>query len=209
MNTLLRGLFRLLGWVVGLGLVAVAILYLFFIRAVQVGHNGMAPTLLAGEQAVLWRDADIEMGDIALCEHPGRKGRFVMGRVVGKRGMRIEAPRGQLQIEGSTVDRDIQGDLRFFDTTADRTVTMVRGVEILGNTEHQYFIRKDDHLRLRPTEVTAGLYLLGDNRSNRADDSRAFGEVDPDECIGTVFMRLRPNPDDPNELGHGWLQWIK
>ncbi|MFW6049975.1 MAG: signal peptidase I [Myxococcota bacterium] len=199
-----------MGWVLGLGLVAVAILNLFFVHRVQVSHNAMAPTLLAGEEALVWRRGERDMGDVVVCQHPGRPGQYVIGRVVGKPGMRVEAPNGQLQIEGTRVDRDIRrDDVRFYDAVLDRTSTMVYGIEHLGNTDHEFFIRKDDHLRLRPTLVKEGLYVLADNRSVRGNDSRDFGPVKQATCIGEVFMRLRPNPDDPNDLGHGWFDWIR
>lgn len=205
----MAGLFRVLGWTIGLGLVAIAILFLFFVHRVRVSHNAMAPTLLAGEEALVWRNADIEMGDVVVCEHPGRRGEFVIGRVVAKPGMRIESPRGQLTVSDTRADVDYQGTVRFYDTVLDRTDTMRSGVETLGNTEHRFFIRKDDHLRIRPTEVSKGPYLLADNRSVRGNDSRQFGPVDVETCIGQVFMRLWPNDDDPNDLGHGYLEWIE
>lgn len=210
MRGLLRFVFRLLGWVLGIGLVAAGILSLFFVARVQVAHNAMAPTLLAGEEALVWRRATPDMGDVVVCKRPDRLGTYAMGRVIGKPGMLVDSPRGQLRIAGTVVDQDIQDQsLRFYDTQLDRTDTMVFGIEKLGNTDHQFFIRKDDKLHIRPTEVTAGLYLLADNRSLRGQDSRDFGPVDPSTCIGQVFMRLRPNPDDPNDLGHGWLDLLR
>lgn len=207
MRTLFRFLFNLIGWVLGLGLVAIGILFFFFVKPVEITHNGMAPTLLAGEEALIWRHSTPDMGDIVVCEHPARPGEYVMGRVVGKPGMLVSSPRGQLTIAGTTVDQDIRTEnFRFYDAVLDRTSTMIYGIEHLGNTDHQFFIRKDDVLHIRPEKVTRGLYLLGDNRSLRGNDSRDFGPVNPVTCIGQVFMRLRTNPQDPNNLGHHWLQ---
>jgi signal peptidase I len=206
---MLRGLFKVLMWVLAIGLLAAAVLNLFFVDVVQVTHNAMAPTLVAGEQAFVWRSAEPSMGTIMVCEHPGQPGRYVIGRVIGKPGMRIESPRGQLTISGSTTDLDFQDTRRFYDALQDRTEQMRHGVETLGNTEHPFFIREGYELRIRPVEVQRGLYLLGDNRSHPHNDSRTFGEVDPDTCLGRVFMRFRPDPDDPNDMDHGWFDWVR
>jgi signal peptidase I len=205
----LRGLFKVLLWVLAIGLLVAAILNLFFVDVVQVTHNAMAPTLVAGEQAFVWRSAEASMGNVMVCEHPAQPGHFVIGRVVGKPGMRIEAPQGQLTIAGTRVDKDIEGTTRFYDVLQDRTDTMQHGVATMGNTQHRFFQRQDHTLRIRPVEVQRGLYLLGDNRSHPHNDSRTFGEVDPATCLGRVFMRFRPAPEDPNDLDHGWFEWIR
>lgn len=209
MGTLLRALFKGLLWVMAIGLLVAAVLNLFFVDVVQVTHNAMAPTLLAGEQAFVWRSAEPRMGDVMVCEHPGQPGHFVIGRVVAKPGMRVEAPRGQLTISGSQVGVDIQGTTRFYDVLQDRTDQMQHGVATMGNTQHRFFQREGHALRVRPVDVERGLYLIGDNRSHPHNDSRTFGEVAPATCLGRVFMRFRPSPDDPNDLDHGWFDWIR
>jgi signal peptidase I len=208
-GALLRGLFKVVLWTAAIALTASAVLNLFFVDVVQVTHNAMAPTLVAGEQALVWRRSDPAMGRVMVCEHPGHPGQLIIGRVVGKRGMRIEAPRGTLTVAGTHQDTDITGTMRFYDALQDRTDTMRFGMAKLGNTEHRFFQREDHTLRIDPLEVRSGLYLLGDNRSHPHNDSRTFGEVDPESCRGRVFMRLRPNPDDPNDMGHGWFDWVK
>lgn len=209
MGTLLRGLFKVLLWVMAIGLLGVAVMNLFFVDVVQVTHNAMAPTLVAGEQAFVWRSAEPRMGDIMVCEHPAQPGHYVLGRVVGKPGMTVEAPRGQLTISGSRVDVDIEGTTRFYDALQDRTDSMQHGLATMGNTEHRYFQREGHTLRIRSVEVQRGIFLLGDNRSHPHNDSRTFGEVDPDTCLGRVFMRFRPSPEDVNDLEHGWFDWIR
>lgn len=196
-------------WVLALTVLAAGILNVLFVTHVPINHDAMAPTLLRGERALLWRDAEPDAGDVVVCEHPGHSGRYVMGRVVGTPGMRLKSERGeQLWIDGETAAYDIREDVRFEDAPRDVETTMQYGIETIGNTEHEFFRAKDDRFRLRPTKVNEGLFLLSDNRTYRGEDSRTFGEVDPSTCIGQVFMRLKPAAEAPAELDHGWLDLI-
>jgi hypothetical protein len=53
------------------------------------------------------------------------------------------------------------------------------------------------------------VYLLGDNRRERSFDSREFGEVDPETCLGQVFMIWQPAPDRGDDVGNHRLEWVR
>jgi len=212
----LKFLFKTALWVGGFLLIVGGVMRFFFIDEVVVGHNGMAPTMLTGEKVLLWRGSDIKMGDIVVCRHPGQPQIFVMGRVIALGGMTVSSPRGQLTISGSapgtarvdssTPDRDILGHPRFHDVDNGVTTEMTYGIEKLGNTDFTFFEPRRFTFRLREHEVADDkIFLLGDNRGYLGQDSRAFGDVDPDTCKGNLFMRWRPVDDEGADLGHGWL----
>lgn len=206
MTKLLRFLFKAALWVFGIAAVVAAVFQIFWVDMAVVGHNAMAPTLVAGDRVLMWRDPTVEMGDILICAHPSRPGEFVMGRVVGKTGMQIDTNRGQLRIAGTTVDRDFRGTYSFMDTTLGRPEQMRYGIEKMGNTDHAFFERERSRFEIRPREVRKGIFLLSDNRTYPQQDSRVFGDVDPSTCIGEVFMRLIPSKEQsmPEGLQHGY-----
>jgi signal peptidase I len=208
-GTFWKGLFKIALWVGGILLVIGGILRIFFVTPISAGHDSMAPTFLAGEKVLLWRGATIEMADIVVCENPSSPGVMVLGRVLGRGGMTLATDeRDNFVVEGTTVDVDWQGSKDFFDADANRQLSVRHGVETVGNTEHEIFVREGTEFRLRETVVPEGkLFLLGDNRGTRNHDSRSFGAVDEDSCIGTVFMRW--NPVERGEaLSHGWLDFL-
>jgi type IV secretory pathway protease TraF len=62
---------------------------------------------------------------------------------------------------------------------------------------------------MKRLEVEEGLFLLGDNR-NLARDSRDYGTVDPEECLGRAIFLFEPAQ---NNGGLGYEQrrfkWIE
>ena len=205
-KTTLKGL----GWIAAILLLIAGVMKLFFVDVAEVGHNGMAPTLVSGDQVLLWRDAVPEMGSVTICRHPARPNEFVMGRVVGKPGMTLSSDRGQLHVEGTVPNRDTVGQVQFHDQASNRSFHMTYGIENLGNTPHWFFERADQVFQLRTTTVPNGrIFLLADNRTFLGQDSRFFGAVDPATCVGRVFMRLAPADGVPDELDHGWLDMIR
>lgn len=206
-----KTLLKFLAWVVGLLVVFVAVMRIFFVDVAVVGHNGMAPTLEAGDTILLWRNGTPDdLGDITICDHPRNSGELVVGRVVGKSGMTLEVDdHGRLVIAGSRPNMDWLGEERFTDTVEDFTATYRKGLAVMGNVEHLLYVREGTTFRMRPTEVERGkVFLMSDNRTHVGQDSRYFGAVDPATCHGTVFMRLAPASDSPNDLGHGYLDII-
>jgi len=212
----LKILFKIVLWVGGFLLIVGGVLRFFFVDEVVVGHNGMAPTMITGEKVLLWRGGTPDMGDIVVCRHPGQPQIFVMGRVIALGGMTVTAPRGQLTIsatatgnnrpDSTTPDRDIMSHPLFLFVNDGATTEMTYGIEKLGNTDHYFFEPSHFTFRLRDHVVPDDkIYLLGDNRGYIGQDSRYFGDVDPQTCKGKIFMRMQPVDDEGANLGHGWL----
>lgn len=206
MRSLLRITFKVAAGLAITALVIGGIMRAFFVHEVQVGHNGMAPTMITGEIVLMWNDAEPDLGDIVVCEHPGEAGSYVMGRIIALQAMTVMSTRGQLSIEGDVPDRDIVGRTDFYDVDNDTTDHMMHGIEIFHGGDHLWFMKEGHEMRVREHQVAAGMvFLLGDNRSYVGRDSRAFGDVDPTTCIGEVFMRWAPVDDHGADLGHSYL----
>lgn len=183
------------------------VLRIFFVTPVLLTHNGMAPTLLAGEQAYMWRGGEPEFGSSVVCSDQAT-GETVIGRVIGTGGNEIGTNRDQLTVDGNVPEMDIHESLQFFNSDTNRQEPVQRSTVTFGNTEHDIFIRENHTFRLNPVQVPPGmLFLLGDNRGDETHDSRAFGPVQASSCLGTLFMRGRPVDVGAN-LEHGWLDFI-
>lgn len=191
----MKGLFKLLGVVLLIALVAGGVLYTSFVTVVEVGHNAMAPTMTLGDRVLVWRTDKFELGQVALCAHPGQPGNYVIGRVVGRPGQTVAIERGQLLIAGEAPPVDIRDVVVFDDAELGRPVRMRRALEDLLDRDHFIFTREGDEPRMRRAHsVRSGLFLMNDNRTHRGEDSRTYGEVDPNSCVGRVFMRLTAAP---------------
>ncbi|MBC7173651.1 MAG: hypothetical protein H5U40_14520, partial [Polyangiaceae bacterium] len=137
--SVLKSLFSLALWVAAIALTAGAVLKLFFIDVIVLGHDAMAPTLTVREQAFSWRGAEPDLGDIAVCANPSRPAELVIGRVVGRPGHVVSSSRGRLTINGRAVDTDILGSTRHSVSTTGRIADVQRVVETLAGRQHEAF----------------------------------------------------------------------
>lgn len=183
------------------------VLKMFFVDMFVMPHNGMAPTLVYGDRILVWRRAKPDMGDIMLCQHPGKPEASVIGRAVAFAGHTVSVDtRGQLMVDddASTIERG--GEVRFYDQTREKMFIMTLGsINYKRKHRHDFFVEKDASFEITPLNVQRGIYLLGDNRADSWDDSRDFGEVDPATCHGEIFMRLTPAPQRGDDIQHGYF----
>jgi signal peptidase I len=204
-----KGALKFLGAIAAVLLVAGAILYAFFVEVVEVGHNGMSPTMMLGDRVLVWKTTEFELGEAILCPHPSQRGRFVLGRVVGRPGQTVSMDRGTLLINGDSPDRDLHAAIAFDDRETGRRAMMVWGDEDILDHDHRIWWRERSTPEMgRPRRVRGGLFLLSDNRTYRGEDSRSFGEVPAQTCIGRVFMRLTAE-DSPAAIGNAPLDIIE
>jgi hypothetical protein len=206
---LLRGAGKVLLWVAVPVVVVLAILKVAYVDVVTLGHNAMAPTLMAGDSALVWRGAVISHGDIALCRHPTEEGRYVLARAIAMPDMSVTTDRGHLVINGSSPTGETHGEVSFTDPTRDEARRTLRlAIEQLGNDRYWVLEDRGRPLRIRRIESLDGIYLLSDNRSYPGEDSRAFGTVLAGECLGQAFLRFSPGDLAIEGVPHGWLDML-
>ncbi len=199
----------ILSWVGAIVIVIALLLKAFVFDVAEVAHNGMAPTLLRGERVLIRKGADPTLGSIAVCRHPTEDG-WVVGRVAATPGMTIGSSGGELRIDGESVPFDRKGTTSFHNADTDRTRTLIWGEEHLGSRPHLLFIEDDRRPSIRKTAIPAGeLYLLGDNRAQMGQDSRAYGTVDANGCRGNIVFRLTPADAPDPALAHGYFEPIR
>jgi signal peptidase I len=191
--------------------ITLVVVRLVFMESVLVQDNGMAPTLVYGDEVLVWKDANVDMADVVVCEHPVRTGAQVISRAIAFGGHTVRTDvNGTLYVDDDRTTTQPQKGMRFYDVTRKKAWDMqVSLIDYFGRHSHACFMQRGDRFQLRTYTVGKGAYLLGDNRSELGFDSRDFGEVDPERCIGQVFMRLRPSPSRGDDLEHGYLEWIQ
>lgn len=186
------------------------VLYYVKMEAVSIGHDAMAPTLVAGDRVLVWKTTEFERGHIALCPHPAEPGRFVMGRVVAFEGSQLSMERaGILRVDGRSPERDVRGEVPFDDNERRGRVRMRWGTESIHGHDYTFFEMVDRTPHIRPHRVERGMYLLADNRSSFGEDSRSYGDVRPETCIGRVFLRLTSAGRTPDVIGNRALDYVE
>ncbi|MGB8332059.1 MAG: signal peptidase I [Polyangiales bacterium] len=198
-----------LSWIGAAIIVIALVLKVLFFDMAEVGHNGMAPTLLRGERVLIYKRGEPSLGSIAVCRHPSEDG-WVVGRVAATGGMTIDSFGKKVRINGEPVPFDEKGTTTFLNTDNDLTDTVIWGDEYLETGPHQIFMAPDEGHRVRETEVPGGkLYLLGDDRAYMGQDSRVYGLVDASSCRGTIVFRLTPVEGLEHELAHRYFELIR
>ena len=206
---MLKGLLKFLGFLLLVSLAVGGVLKFFFVNVVEVGHNAMAPTIVAGDQVLVWKGASADRGDIFLCRHPRIPGRYVLSRVVATMGTQIGTDRNNLYVNGKAPDKDYRGKISFLEAESGFHRSLVWGIEKWARDENLFFEDPNRPMQIRRQTVLGGVYLLGDNRAYRgAEDSRSLGTIAESTCIGQVFMRVTVSPDTPAEVGNSVLQLL-
>ncbi len=194
-----------LSWVIAFAIIVLLALKLLFFEIAEIGNSAMAPTLLRKERVLINKRGTPELGQIAVCPNPAQEG-FIVGRVVGRGAMRIESFGNELKMDKQPVSVDPAGALEFYNPDTDNVQRVRWGSEDFGGKPHKVFFDPEGTFRVRPVELEPGqVYLLGDNRPQHGQDSRAFGPVDEASCIGTIMMRLTAVDGLQGDLRHGTL----
>jgi signal peptidase I len=197
-----------LSWLGAILIVVALVLKAIWFDMALMEHNAMAPTIVRGERVLINRRGTPELGSVAVCQHPTEPA-LVVGRVAATAGMTIDSLGPRLRLDGAPVPFEQRGVTEFFSADDQTTHSLVFGDETIGSTTHAVFAEERGRLRVRRTEVPEGkLYLLGDFRASRGQDSRAFGVVDADRCRGTIVFRLIPSDGLPPELAHGYFEAV-
>ncbi len=205
----IRSGFGCLSWI-GAGIIVIAlVLKVALFDMAEVGHNGMAPTLLRGERVLINKRSAPSIGSIAVCQHPTEDG-WVVGRVAATEGMTIDSFGDDLRIDGESTVFDKGGATSFLNVDNDLTSTLMWGDEYFGGKPHRIFMKEDGRHLVRKTELSEGeLYLLGDFRSYMGQDSRAYGVVSASTCRGTIVFRVTPVDGLEGKIAHRYFELLQ
>jgi len=161
MGVIRKGL-GVLSWLGAILIVIALLLKALFFDMAEVGHNGMAPTLLRGERVLIHKRTSPELGAIAVCQHPTEVG-WVVARVTATEGMTISSAGTKLLIDGKPLDFDSRGGTSFYNGDTDRTVQLTWGDEYLGASSHRIFLG-ENRQHHRPNSNSAHKHQEGRTR---------------------------------------------
>jgi signal peptidase I len=198
----MKGWLRALLWLAGFLAVVFGALRYFFLDFHTVPEEtndprnwANAPNLEPGDFALVWRGATAHAGDMVRCADPSDPNRWLVARVLGLPGDKIDITDGTLRINGFRISTSACQTLPRNITDVDGTTVEVScALEELGGSKHEVVVRKETLLQGAEAKVQAGkLFLLSDNRSAPwASDSRnaEIGQLPTEACTERLLMRL-------------------
>ncbi len=180
-----------LGSLVGVAMVGLAVLRLFFVNWFVIGSASMAPAIDAGDLVVTTREsfetALPARGELVCFSRPDDPSSQYIKRVVALPGERVEVHDGRVLVDGAAWPQERLGELAPEGPDEDgsgpaqpqpylREQAPGASYEILGGEA------PDSEAVVVPEDA---VFVLGDNRPNSLD-SRHFGPVPRSHLLGRV-----------------------
>lgn len=191
----MKGFTRTALWLLGI-LGAIGFLLHLFVFDVWVIPHGpdrqfetsILPTLMPEEKVLVQRGRVPVYGELARCASPTTIGSYVVGRVFGTPGDRVEVTDGLVTTNGKGLGaRHGCAQKIVAHPVTENLVTMSCGVAETGAWSFEYLTYPQTQGGTHSAVVEAGkLYLVSDNRLMH-EDSRDFGQVDASTCEHIVF----------------------
>jgi signal peptidase I len=196
-NAVMKLLKFLFGVVVFVAIIAV-VGKIFFFEIAKTRDYSMVPTLVSGDVFIVWTPGLLGQGDIAMCANPENPSEMVALRIIGLPGDKISFARNHVMMNDYMVQHSVVDPILYVDDTSGEKLEYAVNVaeealggkvydvalmERAGGKEASEIVVPDDHL-----------FVVGDNR-NMSRDSRNFGSVPIDSCIGKAIFLLWPGED--------------
>jgi len=159
-------------------------------------HNwANSPNLEPGDIALVWRGGEPHIGDMVRCADPTDPTKWLVARVIGTGGDKIEYVDGQLKINNFRVQTaGCQRNPRKVTDASGADTDMICFMEELGGSKHDVQVVPNSPLPNGEWKVEAGkLFLMSDNRSQPyAHDSREpeVTQRPMEECKQRLVVRL-------------------
>jgi signal peptidase I len=204
----LKGLFVFIVIVV----LAAVIARIFFIELVQTNSYSMVPTLVAGDLFVVRTVGKLGLGDVAVCTNPEDESNMVVLRILGVPGQTVSGWRNHLKVDDEVIQHELVEPIFYEDNTSGEELQYAVRIaqEYVGGQLFEVALM-DNSGRKDFGEITVpddSFFLVGDNR-NMARDSRNFGPVPIDSCIGEAVFLMWPGDDSGDlKFSDRVIEWI-
>lgn len=186
-------------WTVGILGVVGGVLRMWFVDVHRIPDDvndvrnwANAPNLEPGDVALVWRGGDVHAGDVVRCVDPVDPTRWLVARVVGLGGEKIEVIDGVLAINNfrARLGR-CENDPRPTMSPDGTEVDLPCQGEELGGSHHDTY-SPGAATEMPPVLVERGkLFLLSDNRGDQyAHDSRTLGTFPVEACKQRLMVRM-------------------
>ncbi len=209
MIRLLKGLFYLL-----IVLLALAVLgRIFFFQLGRTQSYSMIPNLVPGDLFAVRTVGKLGLGDVAVCENPEEPSSMVVLRIIGVPGERVAFRHNHLVLDGKMIQRSMVEPINYVDDSTEEELTYaVRiGQEYIGGQMFEVALmdRAGGKKHRELTVPQEHFFLAADNR-NLGRDSRHFGPVPIESCVGEAVFVIWPGDDSGDLLFTDRLfSWIR
>jgi signal peptidase I len=191
----MRGFFKFLIWVaLVLGVIG-GVLYLTVIDVWTVPTDdpqlavSLQPNMAAGDVVLIARRSKPDPGELVRCLDPDAPGRYVVGRVIAMSGEEVNFIQDTMRVNGKREPTGSPCEPGRVTMTSPATQTEVE----IGCTFEEFAGRTQgvmrgitDHDADYGAKVEGGrIFLASDNRRLH-EDSRDFGQLNPDTCVQIV-----------------------
>lgn len=146
---------------------AIALIFTFAVRIVQVDGSSMNPTLYNGERVLIATFLKPDYGDVVIIDSYIPYGKPLVKRVIGKAGdvIDIDFDKGIVYRNGEALDEPYTAEPTWTYESVDFPITVPDGC----------------------------LFIMGDNRNNSKDSrDREIGCVDTRDVLGVALWRIMP-----------------
>lgn len=194
----MRGFTRFLLWVAAIGGAICLLLYLLVFDVWTIPHGpdkgfetSILPALMPEDKILIKRGSIPKFGELARCQNPTASGQWVVGRVFGEPGDKVEVSDRGVTTNGKAVGSTHGCEKMVIPhPVTENLVTMSCSVAETGAWTFSYLNAENGTFLSAGTSsarVEAGrLYLVSDNRLMH-QDSRDFGQVDSATCEHIVY----------------------
>lgn len=193
---------RTLLWIGAIVGIVFGVLRYFFIDFHRVPNEPLdarnwanAPNLEPGDLVLVWRGGKPHIGDMVRCPDPTDPRRWLVARVIGTGGDRIEFVDGLMKINGFRIATSAcLGQPRKVQDASGFEHDMNCYAEEVGGSKHDVQALPSGLAPFAEAKVEAGkLYLMSDNRSAPwSHDSREpeVSQIDVEKCTQRLLVRL-------------------
>lgn len=183
---------RILFWVAIVCAVLVGIVFAFFEPWTVPGDDAqfavsIEPTMSVGDVVLVLRTTGVADGALVRCSDPDAPGRFVVGRVIGRTGDKVEFVQGTLRVNGKTPSAPSACDpptVRLKNPGTQEDEDLSCSLEEFAGSIHPSLrsVVAAPAARDTSADVEVGkAYLVSDDRVLHLD-SRDFGAIAPGTC---------------------------
>jgi len=196
-NAVMKLLKFLFGVIVIAAIIAV-VGKMFFFEVAKTKDYSMVPTLVSGDVFMVWTKGLLGKGDIAMCSNPENPSEMVALRIIGLPGEKVSFARNHILMDGYMVQHSVKDPILYMDNTSGERLEYAVNIaeEALGGKVYNVALM-DRAGGKEASEVVVPndqFFVVGDNR-NMSRDSRNFGTVPIDSCIGRAVFLLWPGED--------------
>jgi signal peptidase I len=154
----------------------------------------LAPTLSPGDLVLLYRRGAPGFGDLVRCEDPQSPENFVVGRILGEPGDRIDTDGTVVRVNGHparTAHSCDRSQVMVNDPTTGSPVELHCEWEELGSVTYMRARHMADARATKTTTDvdTGNVYIMSDDRYYH-DDSRDFGALPRTSCTERIIFRF-------------------